>query len=90
MNCETCDDIGWVCESHPDRPWEGPCACLCGAAGAPCNFPTDGEPPRMPAGFGTGVNKERPRCRGLILLARGCRQGLWAAALHVKGPIGRN
>ncbi len=28
--------IGWVCENHPDRPWQGPRACPCGAAGAPC------------------------------------------------------
>jgi hypothetical protein len=36
------------------RPWEGPNACGCGAAGAPCgrcNNPSDGQPPRMPSGF---------------------------------------
>jgi len=27
-----CEDCGWVCESHPDRPWEGEHACTCGGA----------------------------------------------------------
>ncbi|MEH2492888.1 hypothetical protein [Bradyrhizobium sp. AZCC 2230] len=61
MTCKTCDDTGWVCETHPGWPWEGPHACPCGAAGAPCprcNVPTDGEPPRMPAGFRTEVDKD--------------------------------
>jgi DNA invertase Pin-like site-specific DNA recombinase len=34
MKCSLCEDCGWVCESHPDRPWEGEHACTCGAAGA--------------------------------------------------------
>jgi hypothetical protein len=52
--CLLCEDTGWVCEDHPDQPWEGPHACRCGAAGAPCphcNRPDNGEPPRMPIGF---------------------------------------
>jgi hypothetical protein len=24
MKCSLCEDNGWVCESHPDKPWEGP------------------------------------------------------------------
>ena len=36
MKCSLCEDCGWVCETHPDRPWEGEHACTCGAAGAPC------------------------------------------------------
>ena len=35
MNCFRCEDSGWVCENHPDRPWDGPHACSCGAAGEP-------------------------------------------------------
>jgi hypothetical protein len=35
-NCFRCDDCGWVCEAHPERPWQGPLACECGAPGAPC------------------------------------------------------
>lgn len=52
--CPLCDDSGWVCEAHPDQPWDGPHACTCGAAGAPCphcNRTDDGEPPRPPNGF---------------------------------------
>lgn len=37
--CANCDGSRWVCENHPDRPWEGMSApgegCGCGA-GAPC------------------------------------------------------
>lgn len=37
--CANCEGSGWVCENHPDRPWEGATApgegCGCGA-GAPC------------------------------------------------------
>lgn len=54
MRCETCDDVGWVCENHPYRPWDGPRACTYGGAGAPCpdcNSPAEGERPRMPHGF---------------------------------------
>lgn len=25
MHCATCDGSGWVCESHPRRPWGGLC-----------------------------------------------------------------
>ena len=35
-DCSRCDDYRWVCENHPERPWEGPRACACGGAGAPC------------------------------------------------------
>jgi hypothetical protein len=36
MKCSLCEDCGWVCETHPGRPWEGDHACACGGAGAPC------------------------------------------------------
>lgn len=52
--CICCEGTGWVCEEHPNQPWEGAHACHCGAAGAPCphcNRPDDGEAPRMPPGF---------------------------------------
>ena len=33
--CEQCDDTGWVCEGHKDRPWDGVStrndACGCGS-----------------------------------------------------------
>jgi hypothetical protein len=28
--CPRCDGCGWVCENHPDRPWQGQHACECG------------------------------------------------------------
>lgn len=46
MECETCDDTGFVCEAHPNRPFNGPKACGCGAAGMPCILcDSDGEKP---------------------------------------------
>jgi hypothetical protein len=61
MPCARCEDNGWVCESHQDRPWEGEHACGCGGAGAPCpvcNVPSEGEAPRMPAGFRPTFDKD--------------------------------
>jgi hypothetical protein len=52
--CIHCQDVGWVCEEHPGRPWAGAQACGCGAAGMPCsacNVPENGEAPHMPGGF---------------------------------------
>ncbi|MCP1768328.1 hypothetical protein ABIB94_008124 [Bradyrhizobium sp. JR7.2] len=60
-SCTNCDDLGWVCENHPDRPWEGPRACTCGGAGAPClacNATGEGEGSRMPEGFQVEVDKD--------------------------------
>jgi hypothetical protein len=36
MQCALREDTGWVCENHPDTPWDGDHACSCGGAGAPC------------------------------------------------------
>jgi len=51
--CKSCGDTGWVCENHPDQPWEdAPNSCHCGA-GMPCNEcnPCDEyNLPRMPSG----------------------------------------
>ena len=52
--CALCEDCGWVCENHPDRPWDGKHACNCGGAGAPCprcNPSDEDDPPRPPRGF---------------------------------------
>jgi hypothetical protein len=66
MICHRCEDTGWVCEEHPERPWEGPHACPCGAAGMPypdC-IPSDGLTPRqLPAGF---IDNERMRRRKMV------------------------
>jgi hypothetical protein len=52
--CRRCDSSRWVCEVHPERPWGGPHACGCDAAGMPCPDcnPADGlTPPVLPPGF---------------------------------------
>ena len=36
MKCTPCEDCGWACEDHPEAPWDGARACVCGAAGMPC------------------------------------------------------
>jgi hypothetical protein len=33
--CPICFGIGWVCEAHPDRAWDGELGCTSGA-GEPC------------------------------------------------------
>lgn len=52
-DCPTCDNSGWVCENHPDVPWDDGDADCCGGAGMPCRDcnPCDAQtPPRLPAG----------------------------------------
>jgi len=64
MNCLLCEDCGWVCEAHPELPWEGGHACTCGGAGMPCpvcNPVQEGSEPRMPAGFKTDTDKKGRR-----------------------------
>ncbi|WP_036017752.1 hypothetical protein [Bradyrhizobium sp. WSM1743] len=54
MACELCEGTHWVCENHPDRPWDGPKAC--GGAGAPCPVCNNAGPdelPILPKGFET-------------------------------------
>ena len=49
--CFPCDNCGWVCENHPDRPRQGPRACECGGADAlcpVCNRAEGHELPRLP------------------------------------------
>lgn len=56
MTCGRCDGTRWVCENHLDRPWDGPHACGCGGAGAPCpdcNKVDSDELPLLPEGFET-------------------------------------
>jgi len=56
-----CKNAGWVCENHPDRPWQSEYANEWGDAGMPCwscNVPDDGGAPRMPEGFKTEASKD--------------------------------
>jgi hypothetical protein len=57
--CSRCEDSGWVCEDHPERPWDGPHACGCGGAGAPCpDCNASSDDPRPPAGFKPELDKK--------------------------------
>jgi hypothetical protein len=61
MKCALCEDCGWVCENHPEPPWEGEHACTCGGAGMPCPKcnPSDlDHPPRPPTGTGIEYDKK--------------------------------
>jgi hypothetical protein len=51
LPCPRCDGCRWVCETHRDTPWEGPRACNCGGAGAPCPVCNQGTEPEMSADF---------------------------------------
>jgi hypothetical protein len=52
MKCQLCHESGWVCESHPDEPWDGP---MPAAAGLPAHHARfcehDRDSPRLPSGF---------------------------------------
>jgi hypothetical protein len=62
--CSRCDDTGWVCENHPDRPWvDSRRACSCGGAGVPCPDcnPDSGRidrPPRLPPGLRVAIDRK--------------------------------
>ena len=62
MKCAVCDDTGWVCEEHPDKPWHArPGGCECGA-GMPClacNQPKEDQRPRMPADFVPHIDRDK-------------------------------
>ena len=50
--CAACAGIGWVCETHTDKPWsEAGCQCDAGVPCQDCNFSLGrDDPPRMPPG----------------------------------------
>jgi hypothetical protein len=63
-----CDNTGWVCENHPDRPFKMFSkrfdACDCGA-GAPCErcnpYDTDHPPDMSRTGMRVTLDKKGPR-----------------------------
>jgi hypothetical protein len=59
--CVRCDDTGWVCEAHPDRPWSGPRACECGGAALPCDVCNPDEPLDMSRLFRVTRHDQDPR-----------------------------
>jgi hypothetical protein len=61
VKCAVCEDCGWVCEAHPDRPFDGERACTCGGAGTPCsscNASIADTGPRFPKGFRVEFDNE--------------------------------
>jgi hypothetical protein len=54
----------WVCEAHPNLPWDtfqSSRACTCGAPGMPCpdcNPEGPDNPPKLPPGFKTDMDDE--------------------------------
>jgi hypothetical protein len=62
MTCFRCEDTRWVCENHPERPWEGQHACGCGGAGAPCPGCNKVEPPLLPPGYKVDADTKGWRC----------------------------
>jgi hypothetical protein len=42
--CHICFRVGWVCRSHPDRPWNDEIGCTCGP-GKPCVQCNDADEP---------------------------------------------
>ena len=65
MKCVLGDGCGWVCENHPDKPWEGEHACPCGGAGMPCrncNMSGDDET----RGYWKASGRMRARTAGVI------------------------
>jgi len=50
--CARCDDTGWVCEVHRERPWReahSERACPCPAQGMPCELCNPDDPPDIQA-----------------------------------------
>lgn len=67
--CSNCNGQGWVCENHPNVPWDDGDATCCAAegakwncgAGAPCPKcnPADADtPPRLPDGARTIIDRD--------------------------------
>lgn len=42
LNCKICKGEGWVCENHPEVPWDWGDGC-CGAAGMLCSCNPEGK-----------------------------------------------
>jgi hypothetical protein len=49
MKCARCQDVGWVCERHDDKPWEHDGCPDAGMTCPDCNVASEDNPPRPPA-----------------------------------------
>jgi len=63
--CANCDRTGWVCETHPNRPFKmfskRADACDCRGAGVPCQVCNTGSPTYLPPEFRTMLDDTGPR-----------------------------
>ncbi len=77
-DCATCQDVGWVCEEHPDRPWseriENGCQCGARLPCPDCNPAADAAPPPQRVVEKVGALSQKT-------VARGCTPGEARAAL---------
>lgn len=48
--CHVCGGEKWVCENHPENPWNDGNPECCGGAGMPCQTCNKKEIPQMPPG----------------------------------------
>ena len=63
MKCLKCNDSGWVCENHPNKPFEHKTLFRlfireCGGAGMPCTCNTHNPPWNYPDKTRTALLKE--------------------------------
>jgi len=58
MICNNCNNSGWVCEEHPNKPWEQGKVTCCSGAGMPCEWCNNEEEPRDLAGMKIKLNKD--------------------------------
>ena len=77
-DCAKCQDVGWVCEAHPDRPWsktiEGGCQCGARMPCPDCNPAADAaHPPQRVVAKIEALSQKT--------VARGCTPGEARAAL---------
>jgi hypothetical protein len=60
--CARCDNCRFVCEAHPEKPWDGPRTCGCGAPGEPCpvrnNRSDEDTEPELPDDFSVDIKRE--------------------------------
>jgi len=56
VTCPHCQDIGWMCEEHPEREWSHDDNCS--GPGTPCPACNQEEPPRPPRDFISIVRRD--------------------------------
>jgi len=62
VKCPRCYGARWVCENHPNEPWNGDHSKRCDGAGMPCpgcNEPHEGERPDMEDNFIPAFDRDK-------------------------------